>query len=287
MSTVGNALGGPVGSAIGALIGQSIDQELLSAPRRGPRIGDLTVQSSSYGTQIPRVYGTMRVAGSVIWATDLIEHEQSGGAKGQPDVTYSYTVSFAVALSSRGATSVKRIWADGNLLRGAAGDFKVGCKFRFYDGSADQVIDPLIGSVEGIANAPAYRGLAIVVFEDLKLAAYGNRIPFLTFELELDGSPPPLASVLNDASAGLIQSDADALLSGFAAYGSSVADSLGRWSTLTPSICSTTDMFCAAPRVVRRSLSVRLISEIARTISRKPVSSVNKRLCKACLRRCG
>ena len=95
------ALGGPVGGAIGALIGQSFDQQLLAPASRGPRLGDLSVQSSSYGTQIPRIYGSMRVAGSVIWATDLVEGEQTTGAKGQPDVVYSYTVSLAVALSSR------------------------------------------------------------------------------------------------------------------------------------------------------------------------------------------
>jgi len=87
LSTAGNALGGSVGGAIGALIGQSIDRELLAPPRRGPRVGDLNVQTSSYGTQVPRVYGTMRVAGSVVWATDLVEREQSGGAKGQTCLT--------------------------------------------------------------------------------------------------------------------------------------------------------------------------------------------------------
>ena len=66
LSTVGTAIGGPVGSAIGALIGQSIDQQLLAPVRRGPRVGDLSVQTSSYGSQIPRIYGTMRIAGSVI-----------------------------------------------------------------------------------------------------------------------------------------------------------------------------------------------------------------------------
>ena len=89
LSTVGTALGGPVGSAIGALIGQSIDQQLLGSSSRGPRLGDLKVQSSSYGTQIPRVYGTMRVAGTIIWATDLVESSEMTGVKGQPDTTYS------------------------------------------------------------------------------------------------------------------------------------------------------------------------------------------------------
>src|SRR5690348_8486307 len=93
LSTVGSALGGPVGGAIGALIGQSFDQQLLSPARRGPRLGDLGVQSSTYGTQIPRIYGSMRVAGSVVWATDLVESDDTSGAKGQPDVAYSYSVS--------------------------------------------------------------------------------------------------------------------------------------------------------------------------------------------------
>ena len=226
LSTVGTALGGPVGGAIGALIGQSIDQQILAAPTRGPRLGDLSVQSSSYGTQIPRIYGSMRVAGSVVWATDLVESEQTTGAKGQPDVTYSYSVSLAVALSSRPVGAIGRIWADGKLLRGVEGDFKVPTTFRFYGGSEDQPIDPLIGSIEGIANTPAYRGVAIAVFENLELAAFGNRIPFMTFEVVADTAPPGIASILSDASDGFIASDAPTTVVGYAAYGRSVASAL-------------------------------------------------------------
>lgn len=226
LSTIGTAIGGPVGSAIGALIGQSIDQELFAPSRRGPRVGDLTVQTSSYGTQMPRVYGTMRVAGTVIWSTDLVEHSGTGGAKGQPDVTYTYTVSFAVALSSREAVSIGRIWADGKLLRGAAGDLKVGGTLRFYNGSEDQQIDPLIASVEGIANTSAYRGVALAVFVDLELAEFGNRIPILTFELVGDDAPPAIGSILIDASAGAISSDAAATVVGYAAYGRTTRDAV-------------------------------------------------------------
>ncbi len=226
LSTVGTVLGGPVGSAIGALVGQSIDQQLLAPPRRGPRVGDLAVQTSSYGTQIPRVYGIMRIAGSVVWATDLVEHEKTAGAKGQPDASYSYTVSMAVALSSRRATSVKRIWADGKLLRGAAGDLKVGGSLRLCDGSEDQEIDPLIGSIEGIANTPAYRGVALAVFEDLELAEFGNRIPFLTFELEADEAVPSVGSILVDASGDLLALDTVNRVTGFAAYGQSIRNAI-------------------------------------------------------------
>jgi len=61
LGAVGTALGGPVGGALGSLVGQAIDQQLLgSGPRRGPRLGDLSVQTSAYGTMIPRIYGRMR-----------------------------------------------------------------------------------------------------------------------------------------------------------------------------------------------------------------------------------
>jgi hypothetical protein len=222
LSTVGTALGGPVGGAIGSLIGQSIDQQLFSSPRKGPRLGDLAVQTSSYGTQIPRIYGTMRIAGSIVWATDLVESSATSGAKGQPDVTYSYSVSFAVALSSRPLREIRRIWADGNLLRGEAGDFKASTEFRFYKGSEDQVVDPLIGSIEGAATTPAFRGLALAVFENLELADYGNRIPFLTFEVVGDDADPTFEGLLGDASGGCIAVADTRSVGGYAATGKSI-----------------------------------------------------------------
>lgn len=225
LSSVGTALGGPVGGAIGALIGQSIDQQLLGPASRGPRLGDLKIQSSSYGTQIPRVYGSMRIAGTVIWATDLVESGEMSGAKGQPGETFSYSVSLAVALSSRELESVGRIWADGKLLRGAAGDFKVDTKFRFYAGGEDQDLDPFIASVEGLANTPAYRGLALAVFENLQLGEYGNRIPFLTFEVFAD-DVPAVGEILNDASGGIVASSESQQLIGYAAYGQSIKSAI-------------------------------------------------------------
>ena len=109
----------------------------------------------------------MRTAGSIIWATELVEHrETQGGGKGRPSVTsYTYSVSFAVALASRPILGLGRIWADGNLLRGEAGDLKTGGTMRLYTGRGDQEADPLIEAIEGAARTPAYRDLAYVVFE--------------------------------------------------------------------------------------------------------------------------
>ena len=45
-------MGGPVGGAIGALLGNALDREVLFKPkgREGPRLAELRVQTSSYGT---------------------------------------------------------------------------------------------------------------------------------------------------------------------------------------------------------------------------------------------
>ena len=229
LTTVGTALGGSIGGALGSLIGQSIDQGLFGpGARKGPRLGELSVQTSSYGSPIPRIYGAMRVAGTVIWASDLIEEEVvEGGGKGSPERTsYNYSANLAVALSSRPIRSIRRIWADGKLIRGSSGDFKVRTKFRVALGSEDQEPDPQIASAEGIASTPAYRGLALAIFEDLELAEFGNRIPLLTFEVIADDDPVPLSALLGDASDGTIEASDATPVAGFAAHGSSVRDGL-------------------------------------------------------------
>src|SRR3546814_8070072 len=55
--------------------------------------------------------------------------------------------------------------------------------FRLFTGDPDQNADQLMASAEGAAQIPAHRGFSYVVFEDLQLADYGNRIPSLTFEV--------------------------------------------------------------------------------------------------------
>src|ERR1051325_1331258 len=94
LTTVGGAIGGPVGAALGGLLGRAIDRAALKPKgRQGPRLDELKVQTSSYGTPIPQIFGTMRVAGTVVWATDLKEtRSKQGGGKGQPSTTtYSYS----------------------------------------------------------------------------------------------------------------------------------------------------------------------------------------------------
>ncbi|WP_445191768.1 phage tail protein [Sphingomonas sp. Tas61C01] len=219
---MGNAVAGPIGGAIGSVIGQVIDRAIFAPPRRdGPRLQELAVQTSSYGTQIPKLFGTIRVAGTVIWSTDLIERRANGGSKNARTNDYSYSASFAVLLSARPIVGIGRIWAEGKLLRGVAGDWKSVTGFRLHRGGEDQPVDPLIGSALG-AWAPAHRGCAYAVFEGLQLADYGNRIPSLTFEVIADAAPVR-ASAIAHALAGEVEGEVALAIDGFAASGSSVA----------------------------------------------------------------
>lgn len=224
-TVIGTMLGGPIGAALGALAGSKIDSMLFGGggkSREGPRLAELAVTTSSYGLAVPRQFGTMRVAGQIIWATDLAERKNShGNGKGKPSTTeYSYSASFAVALSSRPIADIGRIWADGKLLRGASGDLKVAGQFRFYRGLGDQAADPLIVAAEPAGQCPAYRGLAYAVFEDLQLADYGNRIPALTFEVIADAGELSVAQML-DGVLGEVDADVPLPgLTGIAADGS-------------------------------------------------------------------
>ena len=232
LTAVGTALGGPIGGAIGGLIGNAFDHAVLFRPkgRQGPRMADLQVQTSSYGTQVPRLFGTLRVAGTVIWATDLIESvTKTSGGKGRGSVTsYAYSASFAVALSARPIRAVRRIWADGKLLRGAAGDLKSEMSgFRLYLGGEDQAVDPLIASAQGIDLTPSHRGVAYALFEDLALADYGNRIPSLTFEVEADEGAVGLGRIAGELSeGGMAAGGGLAAIDGFAAGGADVAEAI-------------------------------------------------------------
>ncbi len=222
LTTVGRVIGGPIGGALGALAGQAIDGRLFrGAARDGPRLTELAVQTSSYGTQLPRLFGTIRVAGTVIWSTDLIETRTSSRAgKGQPGTnTYSYAASFAVALSARPILGVRRIWAEGKLLRGGAGDWKGRTGFRLHLGGEEQAVDPLIASAMG--TTPAYRGIAYAVFEGMQLADYGNRIPSLTFEVEADAGPVA-SGVVAAELADEVVAEGGMMLGGFAAAGGNV-----------------------------------------------------------------
>ncbi|MEM7643479.1 MAG: glycoside hydrolase/phage tail family protein, partial [Pseudomonadota bacterium] len=204
-AALGGSLGGSVlglssavlGRAAGSVLGRAIDQSLLGkgaeAVEHG-RMDRFRISGASEGAPLPRAIGRVRLGGQIIWATRFKEHtDTSGGGsgKGAPKApkttTFRYTASFAMALCEGVIRRVGRVWADGREISPDSVDMRV------YHGTEDQLPDSLIEAIDGPDRANAFRGTAYVVFEDLDLGPFGNRVPQLSFEVvrAADGSDGP------------------------------------------------------------------------------------------------
>lgn len=201
LGVVGRAVLGPVGGLIGTLIGAGVDRRLLGGGRSAARAAVPELQAASYGEPIPVVRGRMRVSGNVIWAAPVRETVTSsgGGKRGPSSSSYAYSASFAVLLCGGPIAGVGRVWADGKLLRDAAGQWLTPVTMRLHDGSERQLPDPLIAAAE--SDAPGFRGLAHAVFEDLPLADFGNRLPNLSLEIIADDGAVELGTALASLAA--------------------------------------------------------------------------------------
>lgn len=205
----GFLFGGPTGALYGAQIGLGIGGYLdpVKGPTvEGPRLSDLSVQTSTYGAVVPRSYGTVTVVGNVFWLEnnalkETVTKKKSGGKGGGSKTTtrtYTYSATFAVGLDdtrAKGAPiiGVRRIWVGPNLYYDSGSSDPdtiiasnvAAAGFRLYLGSDDQAPDARMQATLGVANTPAYRGLAYIVFYDLKLEKYGNSLLGAQVKVEL------------------------------------------------------------------------------------------------------
>jgi hypothetical protein len=187
-----NPVGALYGAQLGMMAGGAIDPP-QGPTVEGPRLSDLTVQTSNYGASIPRVYGTAVLNGNVIWLEgnrlkESVTKTKSGGKGGSKSKTttrnYSYSATFAVGLCQGPIAGVRRIWIGPKLIyhAGATDPETIVASneatqgFALYLGTHTQQPDPRIQADVGVANAPAWRGLAYLVFYDLELASYGNSL---------------------------------------------------------------------------------------------------------------
>ncbi|WP_127145663.1 baseplate multidomain protein megatron [Pelagibacterium montanilacus] len=188
---VGGVIGGPIGAtigrAVGALAGSAVDSALFSdrnAGRTSAAGADIRVTGSSEGVPIPRVYGWARISGNIIWATRLrrIAARSSGGKGGGQRQSSEprheeIVATFALALCEGTIAHVGRIWADGKLLE------TDGLDIAIHTGGAEQVPDGVMEAAQGEGAVPGYRGLAYLVFDQLPLSQFGNRLPNLSVEV--------------------------------------------------------------------------------------------------------
>lgn len=217
LSLVGSLLG-PVGTALGAALGGYIDEAFLLPALFGEddndisvqhgRLNSLQIQHDSEGSPIVFVRGAeMRLAGTIIWMTDLIEtrHTSSaspgggGGGKGKtaPSATttsFTYAISCAIGLCEGPIKRVRKIWANDKLIfeEGVTTpkDARISGDLNIHLGTETDVADPVIDAIE--TDVPPFRDLAYVVIENLQLADFGNRLPNFMFLIEADAAEPTI-----------------------------------------------------------------------------------------------
>jgi hypothetical protein len=176
-------MGAKIGWGAGTMIGSAFAPTQKS---QGPRLDDLKVSTSSYGTPIPYVAGHPRVAGQIVWAStkrEISTTESAGkGGGGSEYTSYTYEVDLLLLLSDNVIPGVARVWNNGELVFDGEVKDNLWSRMTAYTGAASQFPDPDYEAVVGTANAPAYRGRGSVFIKSLQLGGSGQ-IPNLTFEI--------------------------------------------------------------------------------------------------------
>lgn len=159
-----------------------------------------TVQDSAYGNPIPRLYGTLGIAGNIIWLKGgkldyTVKKKKSGGKGGQSQTapTYSFFATFALSLGEGEIAGIRRIWCSDKLIYNAGSDDmetiiasnQAAKGWTLYRGTDDQLPDPDIQADKGVDNTPAYRGLAYIKFKKFALKNYGDSLAASQFKVEV------------------------------------------------------------------------------------------------------
>ena len=183
-----------LGATLGGMVGGLIDPP-KGADTFGPRLDDLSIQTSTYGAPLGRAYGTIMVSGNLYWLEGdaLREHtstESQGGkgGGGAEYTSYTYTATFAIGLMNVSDPSqtvaLRRLWVGDILIYDAGSDNiesiiasnGTTSGFTFYSGADDQPANPRMQADKGAANVSAYPGLVHIDFDDLDLTPYSNTL---------------------------------------------------------------------------------------------------------------
>jgi hypothetical protein len=184
-----------------------VAQVAMGAMRKfeGPRLDSTGVSLADFGTAIVRFWGIKRIEGPpIIWAENLREKKVTSKGKSGKYAEYRYYGTWAPLITDREIDGVTRIWMDKHLvydatgvgpmttifgkITGQSGPVKLqsGQNMRIYKGTETQMPDPRMEAWcedrYGPDTCPAYRGSAYIVFQDIPLEKFGNRIPQMAIE---------------------------------------------------------------------------------------------------------
>ena len=123
-SSFGAAFASSAASTLSGLAANTVSSLIFGPTRRrreGPQLDSFTVQASTEGAAILKVYGRARLGGQIIWAANFREtlSEETQGSKGSrlgtqtTTATYLYSISVAIGLCEGEIARIGRVWADG------------------------------------------------------------------------------------------------------------------------------------------------------------------------------
>jgi hypothetical protein len=242
----GAAWGFTIGSAIGGIAGQIFWPEKadINTPPP-PQPHEARLQFSSWGMAIPIQYGSGRMAGNIIYMSDITEtiersrHRQDGVR--YYEMTKTYTATFAIAFCEGPVTGIARIWmnnkifvdfrdpdgpnypsgsialASGNLDTSIARSVAY---FSIHFGEETQTADTTLVALLTDAETPAYRGMFYLVFIDFPIGEFSG-VPQIEVEVgEVDeivsgspGVPPVIDEWVSVSFIGFTEFDYDDFIS--------------------------------------------------------------------------
>jgi hypothetical protein len=193
----------PVSLAITVALNAAVMGMTAMQKIEGPRLQDLSVSTADYGTPLPNIHGASRVECLCFYVEKIREEKHKTKTKGGKYTEYKYFGTWASLLADHEINAVLKVWLDRRLaydrtgttggpiaigsaagaLFGDDGSVKLGINgnWRVYYGTETQLPDPrmlaTIEAKEGPGTCPAYLGVAYMMFEEIPLEKFGNRLP--------------------------------------------------------------------------------------------------------------
>lgn len=205
---IGTAIGAMIGGSLGSIVGNTLFPDKIDINHPAPpKPHESRLQISTYGTPIPIVYGSSRLAGNIIYMSDVVEtvdrsrHRQDGVR--YYEMVKTYTSTFAIAFCEGPVEAIARIWVNGKIFCDwrdpdgpyyPAGSYGLGSGnldtsiarsetfFSVYFGTETQSADPTLSGLLGAAETPTYRGICYIVFIDFPVGEFSG-VPKIEIEI--------------------------------------------------------------------------------------------------------
>lgn len=207
-TSAGAMWGFSIGSMLGGVAGQVFwpEQAELNLPPP-PQPHETRLQFSSWGAAIPIQYASGRLAGNIIYMSDINQtvtrskHRQDGVR--YYELTRTYTATFAIAFCDGRPTpeGIARIWMNNKVIAdyrdpelypsGWVGYQELNIEttiarslifLNIYLGSETQTVDPAIAALLTADEVPAYRGTCYIVFKDFPIGEFSG-VPQIQIEI--------------------------------------------------------------------------------------------------------